>query len=90
MPEVLNDPLNFDEGILCSVCGARAASEGGGQLGHLKAYWGPGTAHAGEQYDVFLCEPCFFLTLGMLRRQRMVNTMFEDSDEDLTQFGRTA
>ena len=39
---------------------------------------------------VHLCEPCFFRTLAGLRRDRMVNTMFSDEDEDLSNFGRVA
>lgn len=34
--------------------------------------------HDGERYEVHRCEPCFFRTLAMLRRERMVNTIIDD------------
>ncbi|NWL78023.1 hypothetical protein DM872_14300 [Pseudomonas taiwanensis] len=77
--------------VLCDVCGASTRVEGYGlQFGTLRASWGYGSAHDGERYEVHLCEPCFFQTLAYLRRERMVNTMFEDGDKDLENFGRVA
>lgn len=60
------------------------------QFGTLRASWGFDSAHDGERYEVHLCEPCFFRTLAGLRRERMVNTIFSDGDEDLSDFGRVA
>jgi len=37
-----------------------------------------GSQHDGEHYRVHLCEPCFFSVLSGLRRERMVNGMFDD------------
>ena len=34
--------------------------------------------------------PCFFRTLLGLRRERMVNFMFSEEDQDLSDFGRVA
>ncbi|MCY1268742.1 hypothetical protein D9M70_172230 [compost metagenome] len=77
--------------VLCDVCGASTRVEGCGlQFGTLRASWGYGSAHDGECYEVHLCEPCFFSTLSGLRRDRMVNFMFSEEDQDLTDFGRVA
>ncbi|MDE3739383.1 hypothetical protein PSH28_22495 [Pseudomonas resinovorans] len=77
--------------VLCDVCGASTRVEGYGlQFGTLRANWGYGSAHDGERYEVHLCEPCFFGTLSGLRRERLVNSMFSDEDQDLSDFGRVA
>ena len=74
--------------ILCDVCGDSTRVEGYGlQFGTLRACWGFGSAHDGERYEVHLCELCFFRTLSGLKRERMVNTMFSDAEEDLSSFG---
>ncbi len=79
--------------ITCDVCGRSTSVEGFGcQYGTLQAHWGYGSKHDGERYEVHLCESCFFGTLGMLRRDRMVNTMFDEgtkaSDETFGLVGR--
>ena len=77
--------------VLCDVCGDSTCVEGYGlQFGILRASWGYGSAHDGERYEIHLCEPCFFRTLLGLRRERMVNFMFSDEDQDLSDFGRVA
>ena len=75
--------------VLCDVCGDSSRVEGYGlQFGTLRAICGYGSAHDGERYEVHLCEPCFFRTLFGLRRERMVNFMFTDENQDLNDFGR--
>lgn len=77
--------------VLCDVCGKNTRVEGYGlQFGALRASWGYGSAHDGERYEVHLCESCFFRTISDLRRERMVNFMFSDEDQDLRDFGRVA
>ena len=77
--------------VLCDVCGDSTRVEGYGlQFGTLCASWGYGSTHDGERYEVHLCEHCFFRTLSGLRRERMVNFMFSDADQDLSDFGRVA
>lgn len=77
--------------VLCDICGDSTRVEGQGlQFGTLRASWGCGSAHDGERYEVHLCEPCFFRTLLGLKRERMVNFMFSDEDQDLGDFGRVA
>ena len=77
--------------VLCDVCGESTRVEGSGlQFGTFRASWGYGSAHNGERYEVHLCETCFFRALLGLRRERMVNFMFSDEDQDLSDFGRVA
>lgn len=78
--------------MFCATFVARArASKGYGlQFGTLRASWGYGSTHDGERYEVHLCEGCFFRTISGLRRERMVNFMFSDDDQDLSDFGLVA
>ena len=67
--------------VLCDVCKCSTLIPGSGlQYGRLEAQWGYGSKHDGEHYQVRLCEPCFFKALGELRRECMINTMFDDDD----------
>jgi hypothetical protein len=67
------------EDVLCDVCCSSTRIPGYGlQYGRLEAHWGYGTQHDGEHYRVHLCELCFFRVLSGLRRERMVNGMFDD------------
>lgn len=71
--------VNVVEGVLCDVCCSSTNIPGYGlQYGRLEAQWGYGAQHDGEHYRVHLCEPCFFRVLSSLRRERMVNGMFDD------------
>lgn len=77
--------------VLCDVCGESMRVEGYGlQFGTLRVSWGYGSTHDGERYEVHLCEGCFFRTISGLRRERMVNFMFGDDDQDLSDFGLVA
>ncbi|MFI8607834.1 hypothetical protein ACIGFL_05750 [Pseudomonas sp. NPDC077649] len=85
------EPAESVSDVLCDVCRDSTRVEGYGlQFGTLSARWGFGSAHDGERYEIHLCEPCFFRTLSGLRRDRMVNAMFSDEDEDLSNFGLIA
>lgn len=82
-------PVSMVNDVLCDVCSESTHAEGyGTQLGVLRASWGYGSRHDGERYEVRLCENCFFRTLSGLRRDRMVNDLFNDEAEDLSSFGR--
>ena len=84
--------LEQDEDLLqvidfsCDVCMEST------QLNHgiLSANWGSGSKHNGEQYELHLCEACFFATLATLKREHRVKQMFnEDFNEAaLEKFGR--
>ena len=66
--------------VLCDVCSSSTTPPGGSaQYGMLTAHWGYGSKHDGERYEVYLCEQCFFSTLSTLRRQRMVEHMFDET-----------
>lgn len=82
-------PVSMVNDVLCDVCSESTRVEGYGmQLGVLHASWGYGSRHDGERYEVHLCESCFFRTLSGLKRERMVNDIFNDEAEDLSRFGR--
>ena len=84
-------PVLMVNDVLCDVCSESTRVEGyGTQFGVFRASWGYGSRHDGERYEVRLCESCFFRTLSGLRRERMVNTMFNKEAEDLSNFGRVA
>ncbi|APV37667.1 hypothetical protein [Acinetobacter soli] len=72
--------------VLCDVCKEST------QLNHgvLSAHWGMGSKHQGEQYELHLCEACFFATVATLKRGHRVKQMFnEDFNESaLEKFGR--
>jgi stress-induced morphogen len=85
------EPVAMVNDVLCDVCSESTRFEGyGTQFGVLHARWGYGSRHDGERYEVHLCESCFFRTLSGLRRDRMVNDLFNDEAEDLSSFGRVA
>lgn len=65
--------------VICDVCCSSTSIPGYGlQYARLEAQWGYGAQHDGEHYRVHLCESCFFRVLSGLRRERMVNGMFDD------------
>ena len=78
-----NVPVTTD--VLCDVCGTSTTKPGTpAQFGVLSAHWGYGSQHDGERYEVHLCEGCFFSTLSGLRRQRMVEHLFDEvSDQTI-------
>lgn len=82
MKHVVVLPTETVADITCDVCYQNTRVEGYGlQFGTLQAHWGYGSKHDGERYEVHLCEPCFFRTLSTLRRERMVNTMFDETPD---------
>lgn len=89
MRHVAMQPTETTSDVTCDACCQSTSIEGyGQQFGVLQACWNYGSKHDGERYEVHLCEPCFFRTLAMLRRERMVNTMFDDElDTNQDEFG---
>lgn len=74
-------PVTVD--VLCDVCSNSTSPTGASpQFGTLSTHWGYGSAHDGERYEVHLCENCFFMTLAGIRRERLVNQMFENTAEN--------
>ena len=76
-------PVTVD--VLCDVCGGSTVNDSAPQFGTLSAQWGYGSTHDGEHYEVHLCEMCFFRTLAGLKRERMVNHMFDEAPENSDQ-----
>ena len=71
--------------VLCDVCKEST------QLNHavLSANWGSGSKHDGEQYELHLCEACFFATVATLKREHRVKQMFNQdfNEAALENFG---
>lgn len=79
MKHIVTQPTDTVIDITCDVCcQSTRVKDYGQQFGTLQAHWGYGSEHDGERYEVHLCELCFFRTLSALRRERMVNTMFDE------------
>ncbi|AJO78626.1 MULTISPECIES: hypothetical protein [Gammaproteobacteria] len=89
MRHVATEPTETTSDVTCDACCQSTSVEGyGHQFGVLQACWGYGSKHDGERYEIHLCESCFFRALAMLRRERMVNTMFDDEpDTNQDEFG---
>lgn len=70
--------------ICCDVCGDSTSREGAHppQFGVLKADWGYGSRHDGKQYELHLCEGCFFSALATLKQERQASRMFDDNADD--------
>jgi hypothetical protein len=85
------DQIESASDVLCDVCNESTSVESHGpQFGTLLANWEFHSPPNGERYEIHLCEPCFFTVLAGLRRTRLLNTMFSDGWEDLSDFGRVA
>ncbi len=71
--------------ILCDVCMESIQRN----YAVLSAHWRNGSKHQGEQYELHLCEACFFATVATLKREHRVKQMFnEDFNEAaLEKFG---
>ncbi len=61
----------------------------GTQFGVLGATRGYGSRYDGENYEVHLCELCFFRTLSGLRGE-LVHTMLNGETEDLSNYALIA
>ncbi len=73
-----HQPAETSRDVACDVCRqSTCVNDYGPQFGTLQAQWGLGSRHDGKRYEVRLCELCFFRTLSALRRELLVNTMFD-------------
>lgn len=81
-----------DSDIHCAACGGSTRVPGYGQQhGTLQAFWGYGSKHDGERYQVHLCESCFFSTLAYLRQERRIHSLFDhEQPADEQVFGQVA
>ena len=51
--------------VVCDVCNQPTKL----QFATLSAHWGYGSTHDGERYELQLCEKCFFLCTGNIRKR---------------------
>lgn len=80
--------------VICDRCGENTDTDGRGpRFGSLSASWGPGSQHPGEKYELHLCEPCFFLQVSNIKRERWAQAMFSDEADAIMaddEFGRVS
>ncbi|BBG89714.1 hypothetical protein ACGSH8M1_023800 [Aeromonas caviae] len=77
--------------VCCDVCGESTnVAEQVLEYATLAASWGYYSKHDGEQYQVHLCESCFFETLAYLRQCHREKNMFTAGYQvaDPDRFGR--
>ncbi|TFW17896.1 hypothetical protein E4L40_26530 [Pseudomonas putida] len=70
---------------LCDVCGESTRVGGEFQFATLQASWREGSEHSGEDYELHLCERCFFTQVAGMKRMRWLGCMFEDAGDSLLQ-----
>lgn len=80
--------------IICDRCGENTDTDGQGpRFGTLSASWGLGSQHPGEKYELHLCEPCFFVQVSNIKRERWAQAMFSDEADAIMandEFGRVS
>lgn len=86
----VNDSLPPISVSSCDACGELFANGSSLPYAALTAGWAPTQMHDGERYLVSLCKPCFLVVLGDLKAQRSVYTMFDDTAEDISDFGQVS
>ena len=71
--------------VVCDVCNQSTKLE----FGALSAYWGYGSKHDRERYELQLCEKCFFYALLTLKKERRDTFMFDENFDysSLDEFG---
>ncbi|WP_177324897.1 hypothetical protein [Pseudomonas sp. GM84] len=64
--------------VVCDVCGISTRNADAElQYGSMHASWGKGSAHCGEEYEIHLCENCFFAQVAEMKRTRWLAVMFD-------------
>ncbi len=71
--------------VVCDVCGESTHVGDGHQFATLQASWGQGSMHSGEDYELHLCEGCFFIQVTGMKRMRWLGVMFEDEGDEVLQ-----
>lgn len=54
--------------VICDLCESSTLKYGSPQFGALESHWGYGSDCNGDQYELHLCEKCFFKTLLYLKK----------------------
>lgn len=64
--------------VVCDVCGMSTRDrEAKLQYGTMHASWGKGSAHCDQEYELHLCERCFFSQIAEMKRARWLAVMFD-------------
>ncbi|MEJ8664966.1 hypothetical protein [Pseudomonas sp. LP23] len=71
--------------VVCDVCGESTRVGDVLHFATLQACWRQGSVHSGEDYELHLCEGCFFSQVAGMKRMRWLNVMFEDKGDDVLQ-----
>jgi len=68
--------------VVCDVCDM-STRDGEGELhyGTMHASWGTGSRHCGEEYELHLCESCFFGQTAEMKRMRWLAAMFDEDGD---------
>ena len=75
------DPSTVTD-VICDMCGDSTRAEAGElHFGTMHASWGEGASHCGEEYELHLCENCFFVQVSTIKRTRWISVMFEDEGD---------
>ncbi|MBF8742096.1 hypothetical protein [Pseudomonas guariconensis] len=75
------DP-NIVTDIICDMCGDSTRVDSGQlQFGTMHASWGEGSSRCGEEYELHMCENCFFVQVSTMQRTRWVSVMFDDKGD---------
>ena len=91
MKVITKQEVDVVSDIRCDICDESCSPvEGYDPLyGTLSAKWGYGSRHDGENYELHLCESCFFQALANLQEQRRGHLMFSEEGYELNpDFGR--
>ncbi|GLO16137.1 hypothetical protein PPUJ20028_47230 [Pseudomonas putida] len=68
--------------VVCDVCCMSTRNgESEPQYGTMHASWGKGSAHCGEEYELHLCESCFFSHMAEMKRARWLAVMFDEKGD---------
>lgn len=68
--------------VICDMCGVSTRiHQGAPQYGTMHAAWGKGTSHCGDEYELHLCELCFFNQVASIKRMRWSSAMFEEEGD---------
>lgn len=75
--------VDYVVGVICDVCGCEVCLSGTEpEFGTLSAQWGYASSHDGENYQVDLCEACFFSVLGDLIEKRKTSFSEDENSGD--------
>lgn len=70
--------------VICDMCGeSTRVAAGELQFGTMHAFWGQGSSHRGEEYELHLCENCFFVQKSTMQRTRWIGVMFADDGDEI-------